>query len=101
MINEEVGSAEKLAERLEIKIQTAWTYVCQLLNKEPNVDIALSLLTWIDDRCLNICKTMNPSGSLSEAVSLMDSLIQDDDWFNNEYRYSHVRLCRLCLDIIT
>jgi hypothetical protein len=55
----------------------------------------------VNPKCLEFCIRKNPTGSLKDAMEMVDKEFADNsEWMSEEHRYSHLRLARLYCDIL-
>lgn len=96
-----VDGPNDLALQMNVKSSTIWTYICQILSRKPELDVALMVLDWIHPKCLEVCQNLRPKGSLTEAVQFVNlQLAEDATWNYEEEPFSQVRLARICVDIV-
>lgn len=96
-----ISSVQNLARNFNVKESTAWTYICQVLCKTTSANMAVNVLDWIYPDCLEFCQEHRPIGTLREVCEQVDEYLREDtNWQKDEHKMSHVRLARICVDIL-
>ena len=98
---EEVESVEELSRMLGVRETTAWNYICKLLSSSPEMNLAEKAVQFVNESCLKLCLDHELKGTLTEAMNYVNIELNDDEeWQNEENKYSHLRIARMYCDIL-
>ena len=91
------NTIEELAGVLNVKLSTAWSYLCRMLEFFPSANVSAARYVW--PPLLEALTSTDLTGTLKEVMERLNkgALLGNQEWRCLSDRFAHIRLGRLCL----
>jgi len=98
--SDEEISIEEISNKLETKDATTWNYICKLLSILPDFELFDVCIKLSNKKCLEYCLNNTIDGPLKNVLESANDVIRDNEWNMSEYKYFHLKLCRMYITIL-
>ena len=96
-IHDDYDAIDLLASSLDVKVSTAWSYLCRMLEFFPSANVSAVQYVW--HPLLQALPLIDQTGSLKQVMQRLNEgpLHGNQEWRCIADRFAHIRLARLCL----